>query len=285
MQPLTPVPNNPSVRALTSRVMIALPWYKAVHPLTAFCVAQLADKRRTELIMSYGDAFIAHTRNNLACAFLESGADWLLQIDDDSIVPFGNARWFNAHTGFNLPEPFASLNALDRLLSHGKTLVGALYFGRWKGANAVYGEGHIDGEKQYSRTAPIDVCKPTRWIGTGCLLTHRSVFLDIEKTFPNLARGADGKLGQWYTSSEHMAMDLIRRTREMLSQGPMTGEKAFKAMEMLTGGEAQARSHSNLGMGEDVQLCTRAKAAGHQPYVDLGLVVGHVGNHIYGPKG
>jgi hypothetical protein len=284
LHPPMNVPASALVRPLDKKVVIALPWYKSVSPLTAFCVAQLADKRRTEMMMSYGDAFIAHTRNNIVDAFLATDADWLLQIDDDMVVPFGNGKWFQAHTGFTIPEPFASFNAVDRLLSHSLSVVGACYWGRWPGANAVYGEGHIKSEKDYLQTAPMNVCKPTRWVGTGCLLTHRRVFTDIEAKFPKLARGADGKRGQWYSSSEHSLLDSVTRVHEMLAVGAMTGEKAMRAYEMLESAMCEAKSNSSLAMGEDVQFCIRAKQAGHQPHVDLGLVCGHVGTSTYGPK-
>lgn len=271
------------VRPLDKKIMLVLPWYKSASPLTAYCVLQLSDKRRTASYINYGDAFVAHSRNGCADLFLESGMDYMLTIDDDMVVPFGNAAWFNAHSKFNLKEPFASYNAIDRLLSHGKTLVGGLYFGRWKGGHPMYGEGHLSMESVYAHLAPHNDCKPTRWVGTGCMLIHRNVYLDIEKTFPNLARGANGKGGQWFSSSEHVAMDWITRTRDFLGDGAMTGEKAMKAYEMLEGAARDAKANSTLGMGEDVQFCIRAKQAGHQPHVDMGLVCGHVGQHIYGP--
>ena len=34
--------------------------------------------------------------------------------------------------------------------------------------------------------------------------------------------------------------------------------------------------------GEDVSFCIRAKESGHQPHVDLGIPVYHVGYKIYG---
>jgi hypothetical protein len=38
------------------------------------------------------------------------------------------------------------------------------------------------------------------------------------------------------------------------------------------------------GTGEDVAFCKRAKEAGHQPHVDLGCLVGHIGEKIYWHK-
>lgn len=275
-----------SVTLLPGKVMLVMPWQKQTNPMTAFCAMQLSDKRRTAAMLNFGDAFVAHTRNRCADVFLKSDLDWMLTIDDDMIVPFGNTEWFNSVTGFNFPEPFASFNAIDRLLSHGKTLIGALYFGRNPGGPAVYGEGMLKGpEIEFARTAPVNRIKPTRWVGTGCMLIHRSVFLDIEKRFPRLARGPNGSGGQWFTSSEHTVMDHFEKIKAMISNGPMTGEKCLKAYEMIEAASADAKNNSTLGIGEDVQFCTRAKQAGHQPFVDFGLCAGHVGSHIYGPRG
>lgn len=278
----TEVPPAMAVAFLKNRVMLALPWGKMTHPITAFAVAQLMDRRRVSTALNFGDAFVAHSRNSIADLFLKSTSEHLLMIDDDMVPPFGHAEWFKAHTGWgNLPEKFAGLNTLDRLLSHGKSIVGALYKGRYEKANFVYGEGHVPAEREYALKGPYDLIKPTRWVGTGSILIHKSVFEDIEKKFPLLARGADGKGGQYFTSSEHNLADAVMRTRKMLSEGAMTGEKAMRAFEMLEAAAADAKSNSKLGMGEDVTFCVRAKAAGHQPYVDMGLRCGHLGHFCY----
>lgn len=57
----------------------------------------------------------------------------------------------------------------------------------------------------------------------------------------------------------------------------------MKALSMLEAGASDARRNSSLGMGEDVQLSTRAKESGHQPFVDCGLIIGHAGTTIFGP--
>lgn len=273
-----------SIQIFKQKVLIICPWLKFVSPITSFCMTQLADKRRTSMALNFGDAFVAHSRNSCTDAFLKSSLEWALWIDDDMVIPFGNGKWYRAYTGWhNYPEPFASFNAIDRLLSHGKTLVGGVYFGKHPTGHPVYNEGARQQEADYVREGPKNIVKPTRWVGTGCMLTHRSIFEDIEKKFPLLARGADGKGGQWFTSSEHMAMEGIRRVREMLSVGPMTAQKCVQAYEMLEGINAEARSKSSLGMGEDVQFCVRATEAGHQPHVDLGLICGHIGTTVYGP--
>jgi hypothetical protein len=278
-------PTFQTVNLSSKKVMLTMPWMKQTNPMTAFSVMGLFDRRRTGRLLNFGDAFVAHTRNTCADLFLASDMEWMLTIDDDMIVPFGDARWLRAHVGFDIPDPFAGFNAMDRLLSHGKSLVGGLYFGRSRHGKPMYSEGaSVPQEAEYARKAPMDVVKPTRWIGTGCLLIHRSVYEDIEKKFPRLARKPDGKGGQWFSSSEHSVMEGVEDLRRLLSNGAHSAEKSYQAQAMVEKLAAEARTKSSLGMGEDVQLSIRAKEAGHQPYVDMGLLCGHVGSCVYGPK-
>lgn len=270
-------------RHLKEKVMIVLPWGKMTNPLTAYSVMRLVDNRRHSVMLNYGDAFVVHSRNTCADLFLKSTCDWMLTIDDDMVVPFGSAKWFNANAGFNLKEPFASFNALDRLLDAGKALIGALYFGRHKFGAPMFGEGaNVPSMAAHARKAPHDECVPTRWVGTGCLLIHRTVFEDIEKKYPNLARHG-GKGGQWFTSSEHNVVRDLEQMQKALATGPMSGEKALAAYSMVEESLARARNNSSLGMGEDVAFCVRANECGHVPHVDLGLVCGHIGHAVYGP--
>src|SRR6266498_3498165 len=90
----TVFPPTRSTLVWGKKVCVSLPWYKNVSPITALCVAQLLDSRRTSFQLGYGDAFIAHSRNKCAEEFLRSEAEWQLQIDDDVIFPVGNAAFF-----------------------------------------------------------------------------------------------------------------------------------------------------------------------------------------------
>jgi hypothetical protein len=280
-----PVTLKSDINPALKKVMLTMPWHKSTNPMTAFCMMSLVDRRRTALLLNFGDAFVAHARNSCADILLSSKYDWMLTIDDDMLVPFGNAGWFNAHSGLALPEKFAGLHAMDRLLSHNKTLVGGLYFGRHKFGPPLYSEGiNNPQEMDYARKAPHDVCKPTKWVATGCLLIHRSVFEDIEKKFPRLGRNPGRKGGNWFSTSEHNSLDYIDQARSLFEKEGFSGETAHRAFALLESAAAAGRSQSTLGMGEDVQFCMRAIAAGHQPYVDMGLVCGHIGHAVYGPR-
>lgn len=286
--PLIPVPRQSGMGPADvqrAKVMLALPWHKSTNPLTAFSLLQLYDKRRMSIALNFGDSFLAHSRNHCVDAFLASDLEWLLMVDDDMVLPCNNAKWFNGVTGFELPEKFAGLHAVDRLLKHGKTLVGGLYWGRSEQGKAMYAEGcNQPIEAAYARKGPYDIVKVTRWVATGCLLAHRTVFEDISKKFPRLAHQVGGRGGNWFSSSEHNLCEVVDQTRTMLASGPMDGNKAMRAYEMLERGAAEVSKESSLGSGEDVTLCRRAAAAGHQSHIDMGLICGHVSSAtVYGP--
>lgn len=262
------------------RVLIGLPWYRAAHPLTTVALLNLFQKDCMGVSISFGDAFIVHARNKLATKFLASKFDWMLMLDDDTVPPCGNAEWFNESTGLKLPAWAAGLNAIDRLVSHGRTLVGATYFGRAPNAPPIFAEG-IQRRKELLREGPTDQVIPTKWVGTGCLLIHRRVFEDIEKKFPHLSREENNGTGQWFTSSEHDLRRALDGVIAGLSTGSLTEAEALEALQR----EKQRSSvNSSLGMGEDVQLCVRATQSGHQPFVDLGLWCGHFGPACYPVK-
>lgn len=259
-------------------VYIALPWYKTTNPRTAFSLMAMLDRRRMAVSLDFGDAFVAHSRNKLSDMFLKTKFEWMLMVDDDSVPPFGNAALYNTFTGFELPEEFAGRHGIDRLLSHGKTLVGGMYRGRWPHSKPIFAEG--PSVQPWIESGPKDELRQTKWVGFGFVLIHRSVLLDIEKKFPHLARKPDGTGGNWFTSSEH---DLRHAVVELLNEDEsghvMQHTEAFKNLKKAL--EASDRN-SNLGVGEDVQFCRRAFQAGHQCYVDLGCVVGHLGEYCYG---
>lgn len=285
--PVTAVTPPKAVTIFDKKIFCSLISMKQTHPATAFCFAQLLDKRRTSSTLCFGDSFVAHSRNSIADAFLNTDCDYLFSLDDDMLVPFGagGVDWYRGYTTWDwYPDPFAGFNTLDRLISHRKSVVGALYFGRYRYGPPVFAEGGNADIAKLARKAPINEVRKTNWVGTGAILIHRQVFLDIEKKFPRLGRGLDGKGGQWFTSSEHGLMDELDRMRAMLGNGPMDGAKAMKAYEMAEGMALKARQSTNLGVGEDVIFCRRAREAGHEVYVDLGLVAGHVGYQCYGPR-
>lgn len=287
------------VRWEDKKVMLMLPWYKTTHPLTAFCLLALLDRTKMRAAMEFGDAMIAHARNRLLDTLVESKIEYGFFLDDDMLVPVGNAGWFNRYTGMTLPDSFAGVNTLDRLVSHGKTLVSGLYFQRKDAGRAVYLEALMDGpagdeENRLARAAPRDLLKEVTWAGTGCMLIHRSVALDMREKMPWLAPQTAGESWHYFSSASDALLlslptiaDSISSTLQEFSQTGDAGafERAsrdhlFKLKEVV---ESASRVN-RLNDGEDAVFGRRAKACGHPTFVDYGVVCGHLGGKVYGNK-
>lgn len=264
------------------KVAFLLPWYRSANPFTAMSVIGLFDRASCRCMMAHGDAFISHTRNRLGQLLMKSDCEWGLMVDDDMVLPWGRAEWFKEATGFTkLPDANAGLHTVARLLSHGKTLVGGLYVGKNpRDIRPMFAEGCSTKEGQQAINGGTwkNQCQATKWVATGCLLIHRSVFEDISKKYPHLNGG-------WFSPSEH---DLVAGVADALKilqdRSASADQRVFDALQRLATCHAQASAVSKLGTGEDVIFSLRAAACGHVPHVDTGLILGHVGSFTYGPR-
>lgn len=250
------------------RLMLLLPQYKSTNPATLFSLLGLWEPAKMRATMHYGDAFIAHTRNKLAQDFLASDCEWSLWVDDDMVLPIGNARWFNEVTNLNLPREMAGRHTITRLLESGRKLIGGLYYGRHGKGKPMFAEGANNPAlaARLRKDLPQTV-QPTQWVGTGCLLVHRDVYTTIQKSCPYLAPKRSDLPWEFFSP----APDELLRLLASDSATPTTDD----LKRTLAGYRA--------GTGEDVSFCRRALAAGIQPHVDLGLVCGHLGGAVYGP--
>lgn len=214
-------------------------------PWSAFLV-HLAKK--FELGYSWqADTMIDRSRNMLADRFLKSGCKWSLWVDGDMGATTGHADYFRWLTGSEtLNNETCSYDTLDRLLSHRKAIVGAVYasrrfHGRLVAQPEINPRSHEDKllANQIRRgqaTGLADV----EWIGFGVALVHREVFLEIQRRFPDLAPGSE--IDVW---------DFFRH----------------KGRE-----------------GEDEAFCQRAKACGIPIYLDTSLIAGHQGSMMFLPE-
>ena len=278
-------------------VMLCLPMYKQTNPLTVFSLLGLWDRAKFGALVEYGDAFIVHTREALAHRFLESGKPHSLWIDDDMIVPMGNADWFRTKTGINLPDEFAGLHTANRLRSHEKSIVGGLYFGRKPHGRAMYYEALVDSpagalENKRAHEAPFNSLRPTKWTGTGCIWINREVFLDIRENNPHLEPMFPGEPFHYFVNASDGAMSRFARVEQAITaataaanagNGAETTQLLVEANALMSEARNDVLHNSHLMQGEDQTFGIRAGLAGHQSYVDMGLVCGHVGTAIYGP--
>ncbi len=281
------------------KILMMLPWYKTTHPLTSFCLLALLDRAKMGAAMEFGDAMISHARNRLLDTLVDSGIEYGFFLDDDMLVPVGNAGWFNRYTGLALPDSFAGLNTLNRLMSHNKSIVSGLYFQRKDEGRAVFLEALMadmagDDANREARTAPRDFLKEVTWAGTGCMLIHRSVALDMREKMPWLAPQAPGESWHYFSS----ASDALQQALPALSTSLSVALKDYAESGDAGAFEIASRDHlfrlkelvasgakaNRLNDGEDAVFGRRAKACGHQTYVDFGIVCGHLGGKVFGNK-
>lgn len=229
---------------------VLFPCYKFTNPATAFALMAISfdiGKEKMRFYSEFGDAVISNTRNKLADHFLKSGATWSLWLDDDIVPPIGRADWFKSMCKCppEYPDKLASQHVVHRLISHNKSVIGATYFGRQENGPPMFYEGLNDREAQNAAIRGDDSIRKCGWVATGCLLVNRQVFLDIQAKFPELA--------------------------PVTSPGTM--EPARLHWDFFRLGNTD---------GEDVAFCKRARAAGHEIYVDTGLQCAHVGYKAFG---
>ena len=295
------MPEQKSVEASWEgkKVLILLPWYKQTNPLTAFSLLALLNRDKMGVAMEFGDAFIAHARNVLLDRLLSTGIEWGLMLDDDMIVPMGNASWFKSKTGIDIPDTFAGKHTINQLLSHNKSMVSGLYFGRNPRGRAMYYEALMaspagEQENRYAHTAPREELRRTKWAATGCLLINRQVALDIREKMPWLAPAHPTEPWQYFSNASDGLLrefNLLRDETTKVHQEVLAGQRTLESVEKFLGDtrrrldEAMSSviSDNRLQSGEDAIFGVRADKCGHPTYVDMSIVCGHIGGAIYGP--
>jgi hypothetical protein len=144
------------------------------------------------------DTVIHRSRNMLAKRFLESGATWSLWIDCDIAPPMANPEWFKWITmSETVTDEACRYDVLNKLMGSGKAMVGGVYASRrWMGQLVIQPE--IRPRSHEDKLLCNDLRKGTArglldvdWIGFGCALVHREVFLELQRRFPQLAPQAE----------------------------------------------------------------------------------------------
>lgn len=248
LTPVTPLELSGSklkVAVPSKNVMILRPILREVDALVHHATLALFDRESMTYDAVAGDSMVYHSRNILADRFMKSDKEWALWWDDDVIPPIGNEGWSRTQVpkfDKSFPSEFLNIDPIRRLQSHGKTIVGGLYFGRKYPYTAICERTTLT--KNDFKKVPRAELKPVGWVGTGFLLVHRSVFESIQKKFPELSP-KEGAVNPYEAVWQYFA--------------------------------------PNGHAGEDVAFGARALAAGHQSFVDLSVVCGHVGSYVYGP--
>lgn len=163
-------------------VCLLLPVIDHFPQQTVFSLMVMSMKYRMGLRMEMrgDDSMITRSRNHLAKRFLDSGATWSIWIDSDMVVPYGHAGVYMTMTNMrNIPEKYLGMHTIERLISHGRTVVGGCYWDRRGGGKLTAGGGGA-----ITNPIPSDMLHGIGFVGTGCLAVHRQVYLDIVAKFP-----------------------------------------------------------------------------------------------------
>lgn len=229
---------------LDSKLAILMPHNTGIGGKTVESVTRLYNPNEMKFIR-YSFNTITIARNTLAQRFLNSGCEWAFWMDSDMVIPAGDAQWFKQATGLDqIPDMFAGVNGLMRLLWQKKKLIGVTYFAKEPNGAAQFSGGHDLLSFGRIRNSPVDQVKAVDWIGFGGVLMHRDVLLDIIKQQGDELRVKD--------------QGVIKRFGYEYN--------FFERLPECT---------------EDSSFCWRAKKAGHQTYVDFSVRAAHIGETCY----
>lgn len=185
---ITSLPNRTKTNVMICSAVLDRPTLPFATVLAYLC-------KKYELGFTFqADTVIHRSRNMLAKRFLDSGCTWSLWIDADTVPPIANASWFSWITNAEaVTQESTSFDVLGRLLGSAKAVVGGVYASRrWHGSLVIQPEINPRG------SADRELCAEIRrgtarglaevdWVGFGCALVHREVFLEVQRNFPNLA--------------------------------------------------------------------------------------------------
>lgn len=196
------------------------------------------------------DSMTDANRNELTKGFMESGADFMFFIDDDTVPPGG---------------------ALARLLSLRREFVSGLYFLPKKPWNpiAYFKEPNTGLYANYTGYAKGTLVEVDA-VGLGCALIHRDVFTKIEETHSVFVRYN----GAMYTFPKRLVRNKkpMRREEAFVKDGAMHVPVREPTPDDDRYFPFFALEH---GRTEDMVFCEMAKEAGVQIWLDTTVVCDH----------
>lgn len=228
------------------KLAILMPLIGPPEPKSMDALIKLYDPREMEF-KRFAFNSLPVARNALAAWFLRGPFEWSYWRDGDMVEPCGDAAYFKDAAELpQMPDAFAGIHSIFRLLVHKKTMVSVSYVSRQKSAVPQFG-GDAQMNRIEMRRGPQNRIVERQWAGFGGILIHRRVFEDIIRT-----QG-----------------DEIR----MKSDSPIA--KRF--------GYEYALFHpiDREMPGDDLPFCVRAARAGHPCFVDLAVQAAHIGDRAY----
>lgn len=193
-----------------------------------------------------------HNRNDIVDRFLKTDAEWLFWIDADTIVPSA---------------------AIQRLMGLGKTLASGLYYGKnpphppiayvkWRNA---YVSIERTQKWEVGNIIPVDAS------GMGCMLTHRSVYEDIQKNHTVLQREGGGLVPVRNTNIEGSLEEAHPHDGKVYK-----GQMRVRMVEPTIENLKFPFFGLEFGRTEDIWFFELAAREGHKVWLDTGLECGHL---------
>lgn len=205
-----------------------------------------------EFIRAPRSTEIHRARSQVANAFLATKNEYLIMVDDDMVIPFGNGAAFaqivKTNGGGAYKEEWGNVCGLSKIMSHGtdKGIVGGYYVSRGADRNPMVWDANVEPKDLKAGNASGLI--PCRWLATGFMRIHRSVLEKMKEAAPAkfpeiMPRGNPNTPGYYYSYF-------------------------------------LPRQHH---MGEDASFAHRANTLGIQSYLDADIKCGHIGEYIYAP--
>lgn len=193
-----------------------------------------------------------HNRNDIVDKFLKSDAEWLFWIDADTIVPSA---------------------AIQRLMGIGKTLASGLYYGKNPPHNPIAYVKFKDAYKSIEGTQSWEVGEilPIDASGMGCMLTHRSVYEDIQKHYKVLQRVGGGLMPVHHNDIEGNLQERHEHDGKVYR-----GQLRTRMVEPTIEGMKFPFFGLEFGRTEDIWFFELALRVGHKVWLDTGLECGHL---------
>lgn len=227
------------------KLVILMPMNGPPEPEIMDAFARMYDPKEMDFHrVAFNNLSVA--RNSLAGHFLKGPWDWALWWDSDTIPPYGDSAGFKKLCqNPAMPDAFAGVHSIYRMLVHKKSFVSACYIGRRKGAPPQFSRTDLD-VKTVMKRGPRNELLECDWTGFGFTLTHRKVFEDVIATQGEEIRvkneGLRSRFGYEYAFFTPTGVDIP---------------------------------------GDDIPFCIRAAKAGHKVVMDLSIFAAHIGNHAY----
>jgi hypothetical protein len=244
-------------------LMIGVPCYGQQEPRWWSSLATLAATLSQQGVAYRGLLATASmltdkNRNVIVDSFLRQGAEWLLWLDADTLMPAGGVR---------------------RLLDTGKELVSGLYFSR----------NHPHKPVAYVRQADGRYREINGWVrgeivavdaaGMGCCLVHRCVYGQIKDQYVALQRHTGG------LTAVHR-QDILGDIPAMRAEGDMDGKVVEGVLQERVTLPTEPEPFPFYGLEynrtEDLWFYELARRVGVQAWVDSGVECGHLRQQTVG---